>query len=84
LKNALQDLIEYESENTGLEFKAVQYSKAMHEEFLRDVIAMANAKWQGQRLLRELSKYVSSDSNRADLTRALVEEMRSHLGASTR
>lgn len=39
----IHDLIEYENENTGLDFKATQYSKDEHAEFLRDVIAMANA-----------------------------------------
>lgn len=39
----LSYLIQYENENTSLDFKAVQYSKDKKEDFIKDVMAMANA-----------------------------------------
>lgn len=39
----LQDLILYENENTGLDFKRDEYRKENHVAFLRDVLSMANA-----------------------------------------
>ena len=39
----LSDLIEYENENTSLDFKAVQYSKENNDSFLKDLISLANA-----------------------------------------
>jgi len=39
----LEELIKYDNENTGLDFKTVQYKKENHEELLRDIIAMGNA-----------------------------------------
>lgn len=41
----IQDLIEYENENTGLDFKS------MHESLLKDVIAMANSDIVGDRFI---------------------------------
>ena len=45
----VDDLIKFENENTGLDFKAVQYSKSMHEALIKDVMAMANAHISGDR-----------------------------------
>ncbi len=43
----LNDLIRFENENTSLDFKAVQYSKAFHEALIKDIMAMANANSSG-------------------------------------
>lgn len=37
------DLIEYENENTNLDFKSHQYKKEQNESFLKDIISLANA-----------------------------------------
>ena len=47
----LDDIIEYENEHTGLDFKAIQYKKEKFHELLKDVIAMANADVPGDRLI---------------------------------
>ncbi len=47
----LEDLIRYENESTGVDFKATQYRKDAFAELLRDVIAMANANVAGPRYL---------------------------------
>ena len=39
----LDDLIRFENENTSLDFKATQYLKPVHEQLLKDLLAMANA-----------------------------------------
>src|SRR5689334_1846436 len=45
----LDDLIEYENENTSLDFKREQYLREKFEDLLRDLIAMANADLSGER-----------------------------------
>lgn len=45
----IEDMILYENEHTGLDFKSKQYEKK--EEFLKDLIAMANAEFEGQRYI---------------------------------
>ena len=47
----IDDLIKFENENTSLDFKAVQYSKPMHEALIKDVMAMANAHISGDRYI---------------------------------
>jgi len=44
-------IIEYENEHSGLDFKSVQYDKPKHAELLKDVIAMANADIDGERII---------------------------------
>lgn len=39
----ISDLIEFENENSNLDFKAVQYRKEMYEGFLKDIMSMANS-----------------------------------------
>jgi hypothetical protein len=39
----IEYLIRHETENTSLDFKAIQYKKSQFEAFLKDVISMANA-----------------------------------------
>ncbi len=36
-------IIQYENENSSLDFKAIQYKKELFEEFIKDVVSMANA-----------------------------------------
>ncbi|MEZ0538938.1 AlbA family DNA-binding domain-containing protein [Fibrella arboris] len=49
--NSVEDLIEFESENTRLDFKAIQYKKEQFHELLKDVLAMANANSDQERLI---------------------------------
>lgn len=39
----LLDIIEFENENTSLDFKSVQYKKEQFESFIKDIISLANA-----------------------------------------
>ena len=41
--NDFEYLIAHENEHTYLDFKAIQYIKDKHEDFLKDLIAIANA-----------------------------------------
>jgi hypothetical protein len=45
------DIIKYENEHTGLDFKAIQYKKEKYLELLKDIVAMANVDMQGERLI---------------------------------
>lgn len=47
----LPELIRFELEGTGVDFKAIQYTKPMHEDLLKDVLAMANADVEGSRFI---------------------------------
>lgn len=47
----LEDCILYENENSGLDFKAIQYKKNKFSDLLIDVIAMANADISGERFI---------------------------------
>lgn len=47
----LKNLILYENENTGLDFKAIQYTREKYEDFLKDVLSMANADIEGDRFI---------------------------------
>lgn len=47
----LEDLARYELENTAVDFKAIQYTRERHEDFLKDVMAMANADVDGDRFV---------------------------------
>lgn len=53
--NELDDLIQFENENTSLDFKRTQYSKKNAEEtyddLIKDIMAMANANVQGDRFI---------------------------------
>jgi hypothetical protein len=40
----LEEIIEFENENTELDFKSIQYVKSNYENLLKDLISMANAK----------------------------------------
>ncbi|MCI2230497.1 ATP-binding protein [Polaribacter sp. MSW13] len=40
----LDDIIEFENENTELDFKAIQYQKVKFQDLLKDLMSMANAK----------------------------------------
>lgn len=39
----ISDLIEFENENSNLDFKTIQYKKEMYEGFLKDIMSMANS-----------------------------------------
>ncbi|WP_080058941.1 AlbA family DNA-binding domain-containing protein [Spirosoma aerolatum] len=47
----IDDLIEFENESTRLDFKAIQYRKENFYELLKDVIGMANAPIDGDKLI---------------------------------
>lgn len=44
-------IIEFENENSGIDFKTIQYEKKKHADLLKDIIAMANADVEGERLI---------------------------------
>jgi len=39
----LDDLIKYENEHSGLDFKAIQYTREKYEDFIKDIMSMANS-----------------------------------------
>jgi hypothetical protein len=39
----IPDLIDFENENSSLDFKAIQYKKGMNESFLKDIMSLANS-----------------------------------------
>ncbi len=45
----IDEIVRYEGEGTGLDFKRTQYAKAQHEALLKDVLSMANAHIAGDR-----------------------------------
>jgi predicted HTH transcriptional regulator len=45
------NIIAYENEHSGLDFKSVQYEKKTHAAFLKDIVALANADVEGTRLI---------------------------------
>ena len=45
------DIIAYENESTRLDFKAIQYDKSKHKDFIKDVMSMANANIKGERYI---------------------------------
>lgn len=47
----LDDLIIYENESSSLEFKKVEYQKINHQELIKDIISLANAKIEGNRYI---------------------------------
>lgn len=47
----LEDIIQSDNENTNLDFKAIQYKADKHENFLKDLISMANAKTNEDKLI---------------------------------
>lgn len=47
----LSNLIQYENENTALDFKAIQYKKDNNENFLKDIISLANAITKNQKFI---------------------------------
>ena len=47
----LDDLINYEKEFTGLDFKRIQYDKKKHEDLIKDIMSMANADIEGDRYI---------------------------------
>lgn len=47
----LEYLIRHETENTNVDFKAIQYEKSAHEDLLKDIISMANARSKEDRYI---------------------------------
>ena len=45
------DIIDFENESTRLDFKAIQYDGKNHEALLKDVMSMANADVEGEKLI---------------------------------
>jgi len=58
-----ETLIRYENEHSSLKFRPTQYLRHEHDELLRDVVALANANAQGERVI-VLGVEVSGDSRR--------------------
>lgn len=51
MKVNYDNIIEFENEHSGLDFKSVQYDKEKHAAFLKDIIALANAEVEGVRVI---------------------------------
>jgi len=47
----MEDIIKYNNENAGLDFKAIQYTKDKYPSLLKDIIAMANADYKDNRFI---------------------------------
>lgn len=47
----LDEIIEFENESTYIDFKAVEYDKEKHEDFLKDIISMANSDFVGAKYI---------------------------------
>ncbi|SIS68895.1 Putative DNA-binding domain-containing protein [Chryseobacterium ureilyticum] len=47
----LIELIEFENENSSLDFKAIQYKKDLNEAFLKDIISLANSLTKNNRFI---------------------------------
>ena len=47
----LDDIIKYENEHSGLDFKAIQYRKDKYADLLKDIMSMANANIESDRLI---------------------------------
>ena len=47
----IEELVRFENENTALKFRARQYDSKCYDDFLIDVLAMANAHVKGQRVI---------------------------------
>lgn len=57
----LDDKIRYENENSGLDFKEIQYKKETHEDLIKDIMCMANADIDGDRYIIIGVDYKSSN-----------------------
>jgi len=47
----MDEIIKYDNEHTGLDFKAIQYTKDKYPNLLKDIIAMANADYKDNRFI---------------------------------
>lgn len=47
----LDDLIQFENEGNSLDFKKLEYHKQNHQELIKDIISLANAKTEGNRYI---------------------------------
>lgn len=83
----ITDLIEFENENSSLDFKAIQYKKEMYESFLKDIMSLANStskddkyiitgvkhKTNGERDLLGISETFVDDATYQQLVDANIE-----------
>lgn len=83
----ISDLIEFENENSSLDFKAIQYKKEMYESFLKDIMSLANSmskddkyiitgvkhKTNGERDLLGISEIFVDDATYQQLVDANIE-----------
>jgi hypothetical protein len=79
---ALEDLVQFESANSGLEFRERLYSDGERADLLRDLIGLANASVQGPRfLVLGVRDVVGGDRVIAGLTAEKWNEWRAKLPA---
>lgn len=79
---ALEDLVQFESANSGLEFRERVYSDAERADLLRDLIGLANASVQGPRfLVLGVRDIVGGERVIAGLTAEVWNEWRAKLPA---
>lgn len=55
----IDELLEYGNESLNLDFKGAQYKKEKHEEFIKDIVSMANADTNDERYIIIGVKYTS-------------------------
>lgn len=71
----LNDIIQFENENTNLDFKAIQYRKNKYENFLKDVISMANAKSNDDKfIIIGVNHKVNGERNIIGINEEFVDE----------
>lgn len=58
----ISDLIEFENENSILDFKAIQYKREMYESFLKDIMSLANSISKDDRFIITGVKHMTNGS----------------------
>ncbi|MDU4959076.1 MAG: ATP-binding protein [Sporomusaceae bacterium] len=62
-KSKLEDIIKYEQENTYIDFKKCQYVKEKNQDLIKDIMAMANANYNGEKYIIVGVKSVPGNEN---------------------
>lgn len=70
----IEDLINFENEHAGLDFKLLPYRSNANEDLLKDILAMANAAIEGDRRIIIGLKPTLNDRNIVGISDALVDE----------
>jgi hypothetical protein len=75
MTNDLDSMIEFENENTNLDFKAIQYKKPQFKDLLKDLISMANARTDADKYIIVGIKLLDNgDRNILGITENFIDE----------